>query len=130
MELVSTVFLLKDGLEADSGALSFSNLGCEENLELKELLVKCSISPTYLGADKVLEQSIQDVMHMAVNGQYTAAQHDRLFKFLAIFHSKQKDRHLSAMLCRNYEPILWRGLKVKNDLVYYWIENIGKGETE
>ncbi|XP_029838453.2 condensin-2 complex subunit G2 isoform X2 [Ixodes scapularis] len=167
MELVSTVFLLKDGLEADSGALSFSDLGCEQNLELKELLVKCSISPTYLGADKgkkfvsylltrddtiahaifravkshlcglscahvqalalvylsawkavaskpqseVLEQSIQDVMHMAVNGQYTAAQHDRLFKFLAIFHSKQKDRHLSAMLCRNYEPILWRGLK-------------------
>lgn len=167
LELVNTVFLLKDGLEADSGALSFSDLGCEENLELKELLVKCSISPTYLGADKgkkfvgylltrddtiaraifkavkshlcglncghvqalalvylsawksvaakpqseVLEQSIQEVMNMAVNGQYTAAQHEKLFKFLTVFHSKQKDRQLSAMLCRNYEPILWRGLK-------------------
>ncbi|CAN7982660.1 unnamed protein product, partial [Ixodes hexagonus] len=37
--------------------------------------------------------------------------HTHTFQFLAVLHSKQKDRQLSAMLFRNYEPILWRGLK-------------------
>lgn len=61
---------------------------------------------------QVLEESIQDVMHTAVNGRLPTAYHENLFKFLGVFHTKRTDLRVNAMMFQNYEPILWRGLKV------------------
>lgn len=33
-------------------------------------------------------------------------------QFLGVFHTKRTDLRVNAMMFQNYEPILWRGLKV------------------
>ncbi|KAH6931720.1 hypothetical protein HPB50_027312 [Hyalomma asiaticum] len=110
-KLVASVVMMKYGLGKDKDGLDAVELDPDDCKALYEQLAHCAVSPNYLSIAKVLEENIQEIMHWAVNGDLTTAHHENLFKFLSVLHAARKYRPLGLMLCRAYQPILWRGLQ-------------------
>ena len=72
-------------------------------------------------ARQTLEYSLfQDLMHRAVHAQPTGAfitMAGRLRKVLGGLHAKKAEAGVDEMLCRLYEPVLWRAMRVANPVV-------------
>ncbi|XP_038611676.1 condensin-2 complex subunit G2 [Tachyglossus aculeatus] len=61
---------------------------------------------------------IQDFMHHGVHLPRSSPVHSKVREVLSYFHHQQKCRQgVEEMLCRLYQPILWRGLKARNSEV-------------
>ena len=64
------------------------------------------------------ELCIQDLMQRAILAKQTLPKNLKVFMpirhILKVMHRAKNDRQVQAMLCKLYEPILWRHLKVAN----------------
>ncbi|XP_053324049.1 condensin-2 complex subunit G2 [Spea bombifrons] len=60
---------------------------------------------------------IQDFMHHGVYLPRKSAVHPKVREVLSYFHKQKLRQGVEEMLCRLYQPILWRGLKARNSEV-------------
>ncbi|XP_029444367.1 condensin-2 complex subunit G2 isoform X2 [Rhinatrema bivittatum] len=60
---------------------------------------------------------IQDFMHHGVHLPRNSPVHTKVRKLLSYFHQQKLRQGVEEMLCRLYQPILWRGLKARNSEV-------------
>ncbi|XP_018428250.1 PREDICTED: condensin-2 complex subunit G2 [Nanorana parkeri] len=86
----------------------------------------CHIADIYLRAWKKTSEDlattiedvcIQDFMHHGVHLPRNSPVHPRVREILSHFHQQKLRQGVEAMLCRLYQPIIWRGLKAPNSEV-------------
>nr|XP_033787484.1 condensin-2 complex subunit G2 isoform X1 [Geotrypetes seraphini]XP_033787486.1 condensin-2 complex subunit G2 isoform X1 [Geotrypetes seraphini]XP_033787487.1 condensin-2 complex subunit G2 isoform X1 [Geotrypetes seraphini] len=60
---------------------------------------------------------IQDFMHHGIHLPRNSPVHPKVRKLLSYFHQQKLRQGVEEMLCRLYQPIIWRGLKARNSQV-------------
>ncbi|KAG8506100.1 Condensin-2 complex subunit G2 [Galemys pyrenaicus] len=124
------VMLLRRSLETKTGAdisrlwrvhqaLYCFDYDLEESREIKDLLLECFISVSYIKREETIENTcLQDLMFHGIHLQRRSPVHAKVREVLSYFHHQKRVRQgVEGMLHRLYQPILWRGLKARNSEV-------------